>query len=656
LRQTEQRLRLAMDAANAGTWEWYLESNENFWSDEIWKLYGLQENTVAPSFDVWKNCVHPNDLERVLAILDDAVAKQAEFEMDWQVRLPANESPRWLLSRGQPIRASDGKLSHYIGIVVDISARKRAEIKLEQHRNELEQLVENRTAELSSLYNQAPCGYHSLDRDGTFIKVNDTELSWIGYTREEIIGRKHAVEILSPDSKELFEINFPKLLETGELAGLECEFVRKDGSLMPILLHARALYDSQGQFSHTLSTIIDNTGRKEAEKAWITAREAAESANRAKSVFLANMSHEIRTPLSAIIGLSHIMKRGSTDPTQANYLSKIDNSAHHLLAVINDILDLSKIEADKFILEESDFNVLEAAQNVASMLYEQAAKKSVSLSLEGDQFPSLLRGDPTRFTQALLNLVGNAVKFTDHGAIVIRIRQQPINDNQVLVRTEVEDNGIGIAADDLQRLFRPFEQVDGSQTRRYSGTGLGLAITRRLAELMGGKAGVESTPGKGSTFWFTTRLKIVTAKPLMQEESKNHEPDKDILKKKFAGLHILVVEDEPINQLIATTFLEDVGMEVKVANNGLEALNLVAAEPFALILMDMQMPEMDGIEATRKIRQLPNEWNTVPIVAMTANAFTEDRAKCLEAGMNDFITKPIYPENFYTLLLFWLRK
>lgn len=656
LRQSEQRLRLAMDAANAGTWEWYLESNENFWSDEIWKLYGLQENKVAPSFDAWKNCVHPNDLERVQAVLDDAVAKQAEFEMDWQVRMPASESPRWLLSRGQPIRDANGKLTHYIGIVVDISARKRAEIKLEQHRNELEQLVEYRTAELSSLYNQAPCGYHSLDRDGMFITVNDTELSWIGYTREEMIGRMHAVDILAPHSKDLFDINFPILMKTGELAGLECDFVRKDGSLMPILLHARAIFDINGQFSHTLSTIIDNTGRKQAEKAWITAREAAESANRAKSVFLANMSHEIRTPLSAIIGLSHLMKRGSIDPEHANFLAKIDSSAHHLLAVINDILDLSKIEADKFVLEETDFNVLDTTQNVVSMLQEQTAKKSVSLTVEGDQFPSLLRGDPTRFTQALLNLVGNAVKFTDHGAIVIRIRQQPINDNQVLVRAEVEDSGIGISPDDMRRLFTPFEQVDGSHTRRYSGTGLGLAITRRLAELMGGKAGVESIPGKGSTFWFTARLKIATEQTLTSQDSQTCEPDTDILKNKFAGLQILVVEDEPINQLIATTFLEDIGMVVKVANNGREAVNLVAVEPFALILMDMQMPEMDGIEATRKIRELATQWHTLPIVAMTANAFMEDRAQCLEAGMDDFITKPIDPEKFYTLLLYWLRK
>ena len=655
LQQSEQRLRLAQDAAHAGTWEWYLETNEDFWSDEIWSLYGLEMKSVPASFENWRNTIHPQDRDRVINIISDAATRSAEFETEWQVLLPENEAPRFLLARGRPVRDAQGQPSHYIGIVLDITQRKLAEIALEGHRNQLEIVVNERTRQLSDVYNQAPCGYHTLDDCGLFISMNDTELAWLGYSREELVGHKRVVDLLTPDSYSRFEGNFTELRNTGYLNGIEVDFVRKDGSVLPALLHAKAVVDQTGRFSHSLSTIIDNTARKLTEKAWLAARQAADDANRAKSAFLANMSHEIRTPLNAIIGLGHIMKRGQMKAEQAEQLSKIDSAAQHLLSVINDILDLSKIEADKFVLDEIDFDISAVITRVVSMLQERVSNKGIALKVEGDAFDFHVHGDPTRFTQAVLNLTGNAVKFTDTGSITLNICRQEEKDDRVLVRIEVKDSGIGIPADVLPRLFSAFEQGDASNTRKYGGTGLGLTITKRLAELMGGNAGVTSTEGSGSTFWFTAWLKIARNLAKKGIDLEPTESAECILARDFRGTHVLLVEDEPINQEVAMIFLDDAGLSVSLAKNGVEAVAQARQQKFALVLMDMQMPELDGVEATQQIRALPG-WDAVPIIAMTANAFAEDRARCLAAGMNDFLPKPFIPEKFFAMLLHWLEK
>ncbi|MBP6503660.1 MAG: PAS domain S-box protein [Rhodoferax sp.] len=654
LRESEARLRLAMDAASAGTWEWDLATNKNIWSDELWKLYGLDKNPAEPSYEIWKSCIAPEHLEATLKAITLGIENRAEFELTWRVNHCPPDNPRWLLARGRPILDASGKPARYIGIVLDITARKRAETALETHRNQLERLVEARTSELAALYNQAPCGYHSLDINGVFTGVNDTELAWLGYTRSEMIGKMTALDIMPPSLHATFRANFPKLVKNGALSGLEIEFTRKDGSVFPVLLHARAVYDQDGKFSHSLSSIIDNTDRKRAETALVHSREAAEAANRAKTAFLANMSHEIRTPLNAIIGLNNIMKRGQLDQDLLDYLGKVDHAAQHLLGIINDVLDLSKIEAEKFTLEDIPFELPVVCEKVLEMLQEKASKKALRLHLEIAQFNHPYRGDPTRITQALLNLAANAIKFTEQGTVSIRVSRIDQQADREQICFEIEDSGIGVPVDAQKRLFAAFEQADVTTTRKYGGTGLGLVITKRLAELMGGTAGLHSEPGKGSVFWFSVWLRKDLTGIKANAANGDGQDSEAILREEFAGCDVLLVEDEPVNQEVTAFFLQEAGLSVTTANDGAEALAIARERRFKLVLMDMQMPEMNGLDATRAIRKLDG-WEAIPVIAMTANAFSDDRENCLSAGMNDFLTKPFEPDRFFSTLLHWLR-
>ena len=559
-------------------------------------------------------------------------------------------SLHWVDASIVPMAGADGRPERFVAIRTDITERKRAEAAL---RKQLHFRAE--------LLDAIPVAIYYKDARGRFLGMNRA-LEWLfDIDRHTAVGRTSA-EVFSDGYADVHIERDREVLTRPTRQSYEMEMPLSDGTPRTLYYSKASMTDSTGSVTGMIGVIFDTTERKSLERRLGEAKDAAEAASLAKSQFLANMSHEIRTPMNGIIGMTELVLDTALTQHQRDYLETVRQSADALMEIINDLLDLSKIEAGHMELESIDFEPRALLEHLCRPIALSAQRKSLAFALElGAGVPALARGDPGRLRQVLVNLLGNAVKFTQRGAVTLTVDARTGSTAgdapSIVLDCEVGDTGVGIPADKQELVFDAFAQADSSTTRRFGGTGLGLAITRRLVEAMGGSISVSSAPGLGSRFRFTVALRLAseaTATPGSPEAgavpvlapagaaggaaggaaaaTDAHDPASD------RPLRVLLAEDNVVNQQLALLMLRKLGHEVVVAADGRQACEQVAQGDFDLVLMDMQMPEMDGIEATRCIRDAGHR---LPIVAMTANAMDADRARCIAAGMNGFLAKPV---------------
>ena len=670
---SEERSKLALKGANDAIWDWDLEHNTKFFSSRWKQMRGFSDHEIVNSPDECLKRIHPNDYQRFMKVLDDHVLGRTEFfEIEYRSQCK-DGSYIWVLDRGQTVKNQAGRATRFIGFETDISDRKYSEEKLQKSEQRYRALMDNAS--------DAIC---LANADGNLIEVNHKAEILLGYNREEL-SKLHVSQIHPLDSLQEVREHFQGIVQGITTSTLETFVLRKDGSQVPVEITGTRIdlentFIAQGIFR-------DISDRKNHEHQLELANAELIRATRLKDEFLANMSHELRTPLNAILGMSEGLLEGilgAINERQSQAIAAIEKSGRHLLALINDILDLSKIEAGKLELEITKVDILQLCQSSLNFVKHQAFKRQIQLRANLSKEVGEMSLDERRIRQVLINLLSNAVKFTPIGGrVTLDVHYEPIEvnlaehisltriplqskPNSVLESCPLEDRfylcisvtdtGIGISPLDQLKLFKPFVQIDSSFNRKYEGTGLGLALVKQIVEMHGGDVNLRSQIGEGSCF--TVRLPYVCMTPDFQISQLSEDDQSQIIDTSFEQSNplsqsvvdtipamentlptILIAEDNEANTISVTSYLQAKGYYCVIAQNGQEAINLARIHHPQLILMDIQMPEMDGITATKQIRNEPILAD-IPIIALTALAMTGDREKCLEAGANDYLSKP----------------
>jgi len=543
-----------------------------------------------------------------------------------------------------PMKISVGRFKSngqdiFVSIIRDVGEINEAERQLRQFKTTLDMTLD--------------CVFMFSPDTLKFIYVNQGAMNQTGYSRAELENMT-PVDIKPEFDEAKFQaVISPMISGVEPTINFETVHRHKDGTLIPVEIFLQYI-NPKDEAARFVAIVRDITARKQVEKVLIEAREQAEAASRAKSEFLAIMSHEIRTPMNGVLGMAQLLSETDLGDEQSDYIRYIKQSGQALLTIVNDVLDFSKIEAGELIMQAEAFDLEKTVCDVLCLLSLGVNEKELNLSHNiSSDVPAWLIGDVGRIRQVLVNLLGNAIKFTEEGGIHVSVSCGGLSDGNADLRITIEDTGVGIASQDRDRLFAAFTQADSSLTRQFGGTGLGLAICEKLVSQMGGSIGVDSTPGKGSIFWIELLLPVAEISAAHPQDNSGDVAERVPGTLPLLSGHVLLVEDNLINQKIALAFMEKLGLTSDVANNGVEAFEMWRHNQYDLILMDCQMPVMDGYQATTRIRE--QESGHVPIIAFTAHALKADQQSCIDKGMNDYLAKPFTQQELYEKLCQWLK-